>query len=98
MGIKETLKKVIPKESARNTSKKITKGKKDPQHLGNYSHEMVYQEIYSLQNTKPSFRAGKWNKRFDTIKAVILKDISHGKHLAQNQEWLRNMELIYNER
>ncbi len=98
MGIKSKLKSVLPKENPRETSAKITEGKKEPQHLGNYSHEMVQQEIFSLQNTKPMFRAGKWNKRFDTVTNVILKNISQGQNLAQNQEWLRNLELIYNER
>ena len=98
MGIKEKIKKVLPKESIRKTAEKITEGKKEPQHLGNYSPEMVQQEVYSLQNTKPAFRAGKWNKRFDTVKELILLNISHGKNLVRNQELLRNMELIFNER
>jgi len=98
MGFKDKLKKVLPKETPRETSQQISEGKKEPQHLGNYSQEMIVQEIYSLQNTKPSFRAGKWNKRFETVKDVILHNLSKNRNPAQCQEWLRNMELIFNER
>jgi len=98
MGIKDKIKSVLPKESPRETSKKITEGKKEPQHLGNLSPEMVQQLIYSLQNTKPAFRDKKWNQAFDNITEVIMLNISHNKNLNLNQQFLRNMELIKNER
>ena len=63
MGIKDKFKK-----SARETSKKITDGVLPAQHLGEQSYETINQEIFSLRNTKPAFRAGKWDSRFDKVK------------------------------
>jgi len=93
MGIKDKFKK-----TARETSKLITEGKLPAQHLGDQSYETINQEIYSLRNTKPMFRGGTWNKRFDTVKESIMKKLSRNSNSIMCQIWLRDLEAIYNER
>ncbi len=86
------------KQSAREIAKKISEGKAEPQHLGKYSAEMITQEIYSLQNTKPMFRDLKFQKRFETVRQAVMKKLSRNENSIMCQYWLRNMELIENER
>jgi len=92
MGIKEKFK------SARQKAEAITEGKLPTQHLGEQNYETINQEIYSLANTKPAFRAGKWNKRFETVKESIMSKLSRNKDSIMCQVWLRDMERIFNER
>jgi len=92
MGLKDKLK------SVRETAEKITEGKLPTQHLGDQNYETINQEIYSLRNTKPMFRAGKWNKRFDTVKESIMKKLSRNNQSIMCQIWLRDLEAIHNER
>jgi len=86
------------KKSAREISKEISEGKEEPQHLGKYSAEMVTQEIYSLQNSKPMFRDFKWKKRFETVRQAVMKKLSRNENSIMCQYWLKNLELIENER
>lgn len=86
------------KESARETSKKITDGLKSPQHLGKYTAPMINQEIFSLANTKPAFRAGKWDSRFDKVKEAVMAKLSRNENSIMCQVWLRDLEKIKNER
>ena len=86
------------KESARKISKKITEGTLPAQHLGDQNYETINQEIFSLRNTKPAFRAGKWDKRFETVKESILKKLSRNGNSIMCQVWLRDLEAIHNER
>jgi len=71
------------KETAREISKKISDGVKDPQHLGAHSYESLTQEVISLANTKPMFRDTKWHKRSRNVRANILNKISHGEQKFQ---------------
>lgn len=93
MGLKDKL-----KRSPREISEKITKGVLPAQHLGDQNYETINQEIYSLRNTKPAFRAGKWNTRFDKVKETIMNKISINKDSIMCQIWLRDLEAIHNER
>lgn len=93
MGITETI-----KETARETAKKITDGKLPSQHLGEQTYETINQEIFSLRNTKPAFRAGKWNTKFDKVKESIMKKLSRNSNSIMCQVWLRDLEAIHNER
>ena len=93
MGIGEKI-----KEKARETAEKITDGKLPTQHLGEQNYETINQEIFSLRNTKPAFRAGKWNKRFDSVKESIMKKLSRNSNSIMCQVWLRDLEAIFNER
>lgn len=86
------------KQSAREIAKKISEAKLEPQHLGKYTAEMLTQEIYSLQNTKPMFREFKWKKRFETVRQEVMKKLSRNEHSIMCQVWLRNLELIENQR
>ena len=96
MGIKDSIKKSLG--DSREISKKITDGVLPNQHLGDQNYETINQEIYSLGNTKPAFRAGKWNKRFETVKESIMKKLARNKDSIMCQVWLRDMERIFNER
>ena len=87
-----------PIKSARDTAKKITDGIKEPQHLGKYTAEMIDQEIFSLRNTKPNFRAGKWDDRFNKVKQEIMKKLSRNERSIMCQYWLNEMEGIHNQR
>jgi len=93
MGFKEKI-----KSGARETAKKITEGKLPAQHLGDQNYETINQEIYSLRNTKPMFRGGTWNKRFETVKESIMKKLSRNSQSIMCQIWLRDLEAIFNER
>jgi len=86
------------KESARKISKKITEAKIPAQHLGDQNYETINQEIFSLRNTKPAFRAGKWDKRLETVKDSIMNKLSRNKDSIMCQVWLRDLEAISNER
>ncbi len=71
------------KESVRVISKKISEGKLPSQHFGSHSFETLWQEIFSLGNTKPMFRDKKWFHKSRDIRANILNGISHGKRNFQ---------------
>ena len=86
------------KDKIRKTAEAITEGKIPNQHLGDQNYETINQEIFSLRNTKPAFRAGKWNKQFDTVKDSIMKKLSRNGNSIMCQVWLRDMEIIFNER
>lgn len=92
MGFKDKIK------SVRKTAEAITEGKLPTQHLGDQNYETINQEIFSLRNTKPSFRAGKWDKRFETVKDSIMKKLSRNGNSIMCQVWLRDLEIIHNER
>jgi len=86
------------KQSAREISQEISEGKREPEHLGKYTSEMLTQEIYSLQNTKPMFRDLKFQKRFETVRQAVMNKLSRNENSIMCQYWLRNLELIENER
>lgn len=86
------------KSTARETSKKISSGVKEASHLGKYTASMIDQEIYSLANTKPSFRAGKWDKRLKDVRFEINKKLARNENSIMCQVWLRDLEKIQNER
>ncbi len=86
------------KDKFRKTAEKITEGTIQTEHLGEQNYETINQEIFSLRNTKPAFRAGKWNKRFDSVKDSIMKKLSRNGNSIMCQVWLKEMEAIYNER
>ena len=67
------------KDTFRQISKKITDSKLPTQHIGSHSFETLWQEIFSLGNTKPMFRDLKWFKKSRDIRDNILNGISHGK-------------------
>jgi len=71
------------KESFRQISKKITDSKLPTQHIGSHSFETLWQEIFSLGNTKPMFRDKDWYKKSRDIRANCLNGISHGKRKYQ---------------
>ncbi len=58
-------------ESARDHAKHISDGKEEPHHLGKQTKETLDQELFSLKNTKPAFRDGKWQKRYNYVEAEI---------------------------
>jgi len=93
MGFKDKFKK-----TARQTAEKITEGKLPAQHLGEQNYETINQEIFSLRNTKPAFRAGKWDSRFEKVKESIMKKLSRNGNSIMCQVWLRDLEAIHNER
>jgi len=84
--------------SAREQSSKISSDESEPKHIGKHTAETITQEIYSIQNTKPAFRDQKWMKRFDSILEAIGKKLSRNENSVMCQTWLRNMELIRNQR
>ncbi len=86
------------KDKFRKTAEKITEGTIPNQHLGDQNYETINQEIFSLRNTKPAFRAGKWDKRFETVKDSIMKKLSRNGNSIMCQVWLRDLEAIFNER
>ena len=86
------------KDKIRKTAEKITEGTIQTQHLGDQNYETINQEIFSLRNTKPAFRAGKWNSRFDSVKDSIMKKLSRNGNSIMCQVWLKEMEAIFNER
>jgi len=86
------------KEKFRKTAEKITEGKLPAQHLGEQTYETINQEIFSLRNTKPAFRAGKWDSKFEKVKESIMKKLSRNSNSIMCQVWLRDLEAIHNER
>ncbi len=86
------------KQSAREIAKKITDGKLEPQHLGKYTKEMIDQELFSLENTKPMFRDLKFQKRFETVRKAIMEKISRNENSIICQFHLRILERIENQR
>ena len=56
--------------AAREIAKRITRGEEENQHLGNYSVEMLVQEIFSLGNVKPAFRDAKWHRKAEQLQRV----------------------------
>jgi len=86
------------KKSAREESKEISEGKKEPHHIGKYTLETINQEIFSLENTKPMFREKKWKTRLDEIKKAIKNRLSRNieKDICQYQ--LTALERIENQR
>ncbi len=77
MGFKEKF------SSARSTAKKITDGVIPNTHIGNHTIESLSQEVFSLANTKPMFRDGKWKKQFERTEGKILEKISLGQNQYQ---------------
>jgi len=71
------------KESARVISKKITDGFSENQHIGSHSFETLWQEVYSLGNTKPMFRDKKWYHKSRDIRANIINKIARGNRNFQ---------------
>lgn len=65
------------KKSAREISEEISKGEKEPEHLGKHTPETLQQELFSLKNTKPDFRDKIWFAKFERIKRIVydMKDI-----------------------
>ena len=86
------------KESARETAKKITDGIKEPQHLGKMSFEVINQELFSLNNTRPAFRDSKWTKKIKKVEDSIKSKLSRNKNSIMCQIWLRDIERIRNQR
>jgi len=86
------------KQSAREIAKKISEGTADPQHLGKYSAEMLDQELFSLENTKPMFRESKWKKRVESVREGIMKKLSRNENSIICQIQLRKLEWIVNQR
>jgi len=78
MGLKEKF-----GSQARETSKKITDKVIPNTHIGNHSIESLSQEVFSLRNTKPMFRDGKWKKQYERIEGKILEKISYGQNQFQ---------------
>jgi len=70
-------------QSARKKAEKISKGIIEPQHLGSHSFETLWQEVYSLGNTKPMFRDHKWYHKSRDIRAKIINGIAKGNRKYQ---------------
>jgi len=86
------------KQTAREIAKEISDGKQEVQHLGKYTAEMIDQELFSLENTKPMFRESKWTKRAQTIKEEITKKLSRNQNSIICQFQLIRLERILNQR
>jgi len=86
------------KKSAREIAKAISDGIREPQHIGKYTKEMIDQELFSLDNTKPMFRDSKWKKRAQTVRDAIMKKLSRNEHSIICQFHLRQLERIENVR
>jgi len=86
------------KKTAREIAKEISEGKQEPQHLGKYTKEMIDQELFSLENTKPMFRESKWTKRIEKIREEIHKKLSRNSNSIICQFHLRRLERIVNQR
>ena len=70
-------------ESARVISKKITDKVLPNQHIGSHSFETLWQEVYSLGNTKPMFREKKWFHNARNCRAKIITGIAKGNRKYQ---------------
>jgi len=86
------------KKSAREIAKAISDGVKEPQHIGKYTKEMIDQELFSLENTKPMFRESKWKKRVESVREAIMKKLSRNDNSIICQFHLRKLEAIENQR
>jgi len=86
------------KKTAREISKDITEGKKEPEHLGKMSIEVIDQLIFSLGNTNPMFRNSKWNKSYENVKDAIMKRLSKNENSIICQVQLNSLELVGNQR
>jgi len=86
------------KKSPREISKEISEGKREPEHLGKYTKEIIEQELYSLENTNPQFRSSKWIKRVESVKDAIMKKLSRNENSIICQIQLRKLEWIENQR
>jgi len=86
------------KKSAREESKQISEGKKEPHHIGKYSIEMIDQELFSLGNTKPMFRDPKWHKRIISVREAIQKRLSKNENSIICQLQFNTLERIENQR
>ena len=84
--------------SAREQSLKISTGGAEPSHIGKYTKEMIDQELFSLDNTKPAFRDQKWKKRAGTVRDAIMKKLSRNENSIICQFQLRKLEQIENVR
>ena len=62
------------KSRARGKARAISKGKKEPQHIGHLSGAALQQEFFSLSNTKPAFRKDKFFKRLAWLSLQISKE------------------------
>jgi len=86
------------KKSAREISKDISEGKREPEHLGKYTKEIIDQELFSLENTNTQFRSSKWIKRVESVKEAIMKKLSRNENSIICQFHLRQLERIENQR
>lgn len=62
---------IIPPKTARKEAEAISEGEEEPHHIGKHTPETLTQELFSLQNTKISFRGKKWHARYGQISAKI---------------------------
>jgi len=86
------------KKTAREIAKSISDGDSEPKHIGKYTKEMIDQELFSLENTKPMFRNSKWKKRAETVREAIMKKLSRNEDSIICQFHLRRLEAIENQR
>ena len=86
------------KKTAREISKEISEGKREPEHLGKMSIEVIDQLIYSLGNTKPMFRDSKWNKSYENVKDAIMKKLARNENSIICQFQLNSLEGVGNQR
>ena len=76
------------KKSAREIASEITEKFRDPEHLGKHTPETLQQELFSLKNTKPAFRDGKWTVKLGKLNEEIskIKDQRKQDSLTSNVE------------
>jgi len=86
------------KKSDRDISKEISEGKREPEHLGKYTKEVIDQELIALEQTNPMFRESKWIKRVESVKDAIMKKLSRNENSIICQSHLRQLERIENQR
>jgi len=70
----------------------------ESKHIGKYSIEVIDQELFSLENTKPMFRDSKWLKRTTTIKEEISKKLSRNENSIICQLQFNTLMRILNQR
>ena len=82
-------------ETPRENSKNISDGKEKPHHIGKQTSETLDTELFSLKNTKPAFRDGKWQKRFNYVEAEInqVKDERTKQGLVNRLKAIRGGEI-----
>jgi len=86
------------KKSDREISEEISEGKKEPEHLGKYTKEIIDQELIALEQTKSMFRESKWKKRVESVKDAIMKKLSRNENSIICQFHLNQLERIENQR